>query len=224
MSEEIKTSPYRVVVLISGNGSNLQALIDQQHILGYQVVGVISNKEGAYGLTRAGNAGISVFTIKHKDFKSREDFDRALKNTIINLNANLVVLAGFMRILTPAFTRYFSGKLINIHPSILPNYKGLDTHKRVLENNEKYHGATVHFVTEALDDGAIIIQAKLLIEKGDTEDTLQKRIQVLEHKIFPTAVGWLANKQLYYHNNQVFFDNRPLPATGFQYSTENDQI
>ena len=211
------SQPLRVAVLISGNGSNLQALIEQQKACNFTIVGVICNRIGAFGLSRAQTAGIPTYTLDHKDHSDRTAFDQAMMATIDAFQADLVVLAGFMRILTPEFTQHYTGRLINIHPSLLPKYKGLHTHKRVLEAKEQEHGTTVHFVTAELDTGATIIQAKILINNDDTEKTLQQRIQALEHIIYPLAVSWIASGRLNYKHQQAWLDNQCLPRQGYQY-------
>jgi len=183
--------PTRIVVLISGNGSNLQALIDAERrdeLGGGHVVAVISNREDAYGLERARQAGIPAEHLSHKDFADREAFDAALMQRIDAHQPDLVVMAGFMRILTPGFVHHYVGRLINIHPSLLPKYPGLHTHARALEAGDSEHGATVHFVTEAVDEGPVILQGRVPVHPGDTQETLQQRVHAIEHQIYPEAV------------------------------------
>ena len=191
-SESAATGSVPVVVLISGSGSNLQALIDTQAETNTRIVAVISNVPDAYGLIRAAQAGIPAIVLEHSQYADREAFDAALRQEIDSYQPKLVVLAGFMRILTAGFTDHYHGRLLNIHPSLLPKYKELHTHRRALEAGDSEHGVTVHFVTSKLDDGAHIIQAKVPVHADDTEETLQKRVLVQEHIIYPVAVGWFA--------------------------------
>jgi len=217
----------RVVVLISGSGSNLQALIDgqQQNTLPISIVGVISNKPDVYGLQRADLASIPHCVVNHRDYDGREAFDQALSNAIDQYQPDLVILAGFMRILTADFVRHYQGRMLNIHPSLLPKYQGLHTHQRALDANDQQHGVTVHFVTEELDGGPTIIQAIVPIVGGDTIDTLAKRVQTQEHIIYPMAVEWFATGRLRLdtkstqntQNTQiVLLDNEPLATHGYQ--------
>jgi len=188
----------RIVVLISGSGSNLQAIIDacrEERIPG-TVVGVISNEPSAYGLTRALQANIVAVGLSHRDYDSRKTYDEALADLIETFSPDLIVLAGFMRILTPAFVKKYEGRLINIHPSLLPDYPGLNTHQRVLADRRASHGATVHFVTEDLDGGPIIIQGKTSIVPSDTEGTLAQKVHEVEHEIYPKAIAWFATGRL----------------------------
>lgn len=183
-------SKTRVAVLVSGNGSNLQALIDAAKSPDYpaEIVLVLSNKAGAYALQRAKAAGIATATISHRDYETREAFDRAMDAALKTHAVEFLCLAGFMRILSPWFTHAWAGKAINIHPSLLPAYKGTDTHKRVLEAGEKMHGCTVHWVTEELDSGAILGQATLEVLASDTPETLQQRVHALEHGLYPKVL------------------------------------
>lgn len=209
-----------VVVLISGSGSNLQAIMDAASIAGsYSICGVISNREDAYGLTRAAQAGIPTALVKHQDFPDRESFDAQLISHIDAWQADLVILAGFMRILTDKFVRHYSGRLINIHPSLLPKFKGLHTHQRALEANEAEHGCTVHFVSEELDAGAPILQAATAIIDGDTPDALQQRIHLLEHKIYPVAVDWFCSGRLQQINSLAVLDGVVLGESGKRLET-----
>ena len=206
----------RVVVLLSGNGSNLQALLDQQSSYSYKIVGVISNRPDAFGLQRAERAGIPALAIDHTAYASREDYDQELIKHINRFEPALVILAGYMRILSPPFVSQYQSKLINIHPSLLPDYKGLRTHRRVLEDQQFKHGTTVHFVTEKLDDGAIIIQASLDIHPGDTEQSLLDRVQKIEHSIYPMAVDFLTSGRLVLNGDVLSLDNTPLGQKGYQ--------
>lgn len=208
----------RVVVLISGSGSNLQALIDQQQAgkLAIEIVAVISNKPDVLGLERAAKAGIPQHVINHRDYADRESFDGALAKAIDNYQPQLVVLAGFMRILTADFVRAYQGRMLNIHPSLLPKYQGLHTHQRALDAGDDCHGVTVHFVTEELDGGPSVIQAIVPIIESDTADSLATRVQQQEHIIYPLAVEWFADKRLQLNNNHVQLDNNTLDSTGYQ--------
>ncbi|WP_444894661.1 phosphoribosylglycinamide formyltransferase [Microbulbifer sp. TRSA001] len=210
----------RVAVLISGSGSNLQALLDAaaQEDAPFSVTAVVSNKADAYGLTRAEQAGVPTSVVNHRDYSSRETFDHALIEEIDKCKPDLVVLAGFMRILTPDFVRHYNGRLINIHPSLLPKYQGLHTHKRALEAGDKEHGVTVHFVTEELDGGPPIVQAIVPIKEGDTPELLAKRVQVQEHIIYPMAVTWFAQQRLQMADDRVRLDGELLPHHGVQVS------
>lgn len=212
------SSPCRVVVLISGSGSNLQALIDGQQAgsLPIEIVAVISNKPDVFGLERAQQAGIPQQVINHKDFDDREAFDQQLAISINEHQPDLVVLAGFMRILTAAFTRSFQGRMLNIHPSLLPKYQGLHTHQRALDAGDDCHGVSVHFVTEELDGGPTVIQAIVPIHHGDDANTLAQRVQQQEHIIYPLAVEWFANQRLTLDGNHVLLDNETLSSTGYQ--------
>ena len=199
MSQDVVSpSPIRLVVLISGNGSNLQAIIDNiaNKNLPAQIVAVISNKVGAYGLERAKKAGIKHYVLPYNDFTDREHYDLALKNLIDEYQPDLVILAGFMRILSDEFVEHYSQKIMNIHPSLLPKYKGLNTHQRALDANEKEHGCSVHFVTPELDDGPVILQATVSIEDNDTAETLATRVHQQEHRIYPEAIRLFAEKKL----------------------------
>ena len=193
-----RTEPLRVVVLISGNGSNLQAIIDasEKDPGLYEVVAVVSNRDDAYGLERADRAGISSAVIDHKAYVSREAYDHALMQIIDAFEPELVVLAGFMRILTPAFVRHYAGRMLNIHPSLLPKYKGLNTHQRAIDAGDRVHGCSVHFVTEELDDGPVVLQAEVPVLEGDTAGTLADRVHVQEHIIYPEAVRRFALGEL----------------------------
>jgi phosphoribosylglycinamide formyltransferase-1 len=209
------SAPCNVVVLISGSGSNLQALIDS---LGEgnptRICAVISNRAEALGLQRAQAVGIATHVVRHSDFADREAFDAALMEIIDTHEPQLVVLAGFMRILTAGFVRRYLGRLLNIHPSLLPKYKGLDTHRRALEAGDLEHGCSVHFVTEELDGGPVAIQAAFAIEPGESIDTLTGRVHAAEHIIYPLAVRWFAEGRLRLAEQGAMLDNIPLPTTG----------
>ncbi|MBU2966305.1 phosphoribosylglycinamide formyltransferase [Amphritea sp. 2_MG-2023] len=212
-----------IVVLISGSGSNLQAIIDA--IASGQVAGriaaVLSNKAEAFGLERAKTAGIPQIIINHKDYDSREDFDLAMIEAIDTYAPDLIVLAGFMRILTAEFVRHYQGRMLNIHPSLLPKYKGLHTHQRALDAGDAQHGCTVHFVTEELDGGPLAIQAPLNIHATDNADSLQLRVHRAEHDIYPLAVEWFCADRLSLSvSGAVQLDGTTLPPEGYQFIQE----
>ena len=180
-----------LVVLISGNGSNLQAIIDaiRDGHLQARVNAVISNDADAFGLLRAKEAGIPAITIPHTAHADRADYDRMLGMEVDRYRPDLIILAGFMRILGPGFVRRFPGRILNIHPSLLPRYKGTDTHRRVLESGDNEHGASVHVVTEALDEGPIIQQARVPVLAGDDAESLAQRVLAQEHRLYPAAIA-----------------------------------
>ena len=203
----------RIIVLISGNGSNLQAIIDAagKDNLPVEICAVISNRPNAFGLVRAERAHISIQVLAHQDFSTRDDFEYALGQLIDQYRPDLVVLAGFMRKLGATFVKRYQGRMVNIHPSLLPKYPGLHTHRRVLEAADPEHGVTVHYVTEEVDGGPIIGQARLKVSPSDTEETLQERIHGLEHILYPRVLGWFAGKRVKLDNNQVVFDGNLVP-------------
>ena len=204
-----------VVVLLSGTGSNLQALIDAQTAGNpARIRAVISNRADAYGLQRAREAGIDTRTLDHKAFEGREAFDAALIELIDAFQPKLVVLAGFMRILSADFVRHYQGRLLNIHPSLLPKYKGLHTHQRALEAGDTEHGCSVHFVTEELDGGPLVVQAVLPVMADDTAESLARRVHQQEHQIYPLAVRWFAEGRLRLGAQGAMLDGQPLPASG----------
>lgn len=202
----------RIAVLVSGNGSNLQALIDAQHgkQLSGQIVGVLSNKADAYALRRAEDANIATAVISHQNFPNRESFDVAMHQQLLAWQVDLVILAGFMRILTPEFVSQWQGKMLNIHPSLLPFYKGMNTHQRVLNTGDRLHGCTVHFVTAELDAGQSIAQSVIQVSLQDTAESLAQRVHELEHFIYPQVAEWLCNGQLTWKNGQAYFNKKPL--------------
>lgn len=205
-----------VVVLISGSGSNLQALIDSIAKDGNpaRIAAVISNRADAYGLERARQAGIATRVLDHKQFDGREAFDAALIEAIDGFAPQLVVLAGFMRILTPGFVNHYTGRLLNIHPSLLPKHKGLHTHQRALEAGDSEHGCSVHFVTEELDGGPLVVQAVVPVESGDTPESLAQRVHSQEHHIYPLAMRWFAEGRLRLGATGAQLDGKDLPTTG----------
>ena len=206
------TKKLAVVVLISGGGSNLQAIINamHHHDLPIEIRAVISNKGTAYGLERARRANIPAHTLNHTDFPDRISYSRALQELIDNFKPELVVLAGFMRILPKAFVDHYMGRMLNIHPSLLPEFSGLHTHQRALKANAPEHGASVHFVTNELDGGPLIIQAHVPVHKEDTVETLAERVLEKEHKIYPLAIKWFAQKRLVMQGNHANLDGIPL--------------
>lgn len=209
-----------VVVLVSGNGSNLQAIIDYfaQRSNSAYVSAVISNQPGAFALTRAEGAGIPAVCLDHKAFASREEYDYALAQSINKYSPTLVVLAGFMRILTAEFVQQFEGRMINIHPSLLPKYKGLNTHQKAIDAGDQEHGASVHFVTPELDGGPVIIQSKVPVFEGDSAADLAQRVQQQERNIYPLVVDWFCQQRLVMKNNKAVLDGKVLAESG--YATE----
>lgn len=215
------STPCNVVVLISGSGSNLQALIDSLAGADTPAVirAVISNRADAYGLERARKAGIETRFLDHKAYADRESFDAALIQAIDGFDADLVLLAGFMRILSADFVRHYQGRLLNIHPSLLPQYKGLHTHQRALEAGDAEHGCSVHFVTEELDGGPLVVQAAIPVESDDTPETLAQRVHVQEHVIYPLAMRWFAEGRVRLGEHGAMLDGELLPASGHSYRT-----
>ncbi len=208
----------RIVVMISGSGSNLQTLIEQIHLkdVNANIVCVISNKPDAYGLTRAEDAGIPNICVDSTlSGRDREAYDQLLIDTIEMYQPDLIVLAGFMRILTDEFVANYLGRLVNIHPSLLPKYKGLNTHQRAIDNGDIEHGVSVHFVTPKLDDGPVIIQAKVPIFVDDDADILAQRVQVQEHHIYPLVVKWFVEERLTMCSGKAMMDGQLLGMNGF---------
>lgn len=202
----------RLVVLISGRGSNLQAILDQAASgeLPVEVAAVISNRPGVHGLERARQAGVPALELDHKHFADRPAFEAALIALIDQQQADLVVLAGFMRVLTAGFTEHYRGRLFNIHPSLLPKFRGLHTHERAIEAGESEHGASIHFVTAELDGGPIIVQARVPVLAGDDADALAARVLEQEHRLYPLAIRWFAEQRLRLEGDQVCFDGQAL--------------
>ena len=199
----------KIAVLVSGSGSNLQALIDAR--LSGQIVGVICNKPEAYALKRAQQAGIQTAVIEHKQYPTRETFDDVMHQQLLDWNVDLVVLAGFMRILSAKFVHAWEGKMLNIHPSLLPHYKGMHTHQRVLNTGDVYHGCTVHYVTAELDAGQSLAQGVLRVARHDDVEQLAQRVHELEHLIYPQVVEWICTGALQYYNaNTVMYRNQVL--------------
>ncbi len=214
----------RVVVLISGGGTNLQALIDaaEDEALPIKICAVISNRDNVKGLERAANHNIPAFVVSHKSFTSREAFDERLMEIIDAQGPDLVVLAGFMRILTPAFTEHYAGRMLNIHPSLLPKYQGLNTHQRALDAGDEEHGVSIHFVTAELDGGPVALQARVPVLADDTAETLAARVQTQEHILYPLAVKWFAEGRLQYRDGACYFDGEPMPAGGVNYDASTE--
>lgn len=199
-----------IIVLISGNGSNLQAMIDA----GISISAVVSNNPHAFGLTRAAQANIPTHTLNHTDYSSRKTFDQALIALIDQYQPTLVVLAGFMRILSEDFVNHFYGFLINIHPSLLPKHRGLDTHRRVLAEGDKVHGISIHYVSNDLDAGPLIAQAQIEVYPNDTEASLKTKTQKLEHRLYPDIITKINDGRICLTQDQVLFDGKPLASTG----------
>lgn len=214
----MKLKPCRVVVLISGNGSNLQAIVDASSTSNYVVEAVISNKADAYGLTRAKSANIKTHVLDHKKFTSREAFDIALRKLIDPFNPDLLVLAGFMRILSSDFVQHYAGRTLNIHPSLLPKFPGTNTHQRAIDAGESEHGASVHFVTEELDGGPVIAHARIDILATDSAPELKSRVALIEHQLYPFAVDLFASGRLEMLNNKAVLDSVTLSSTGIDIS------
>lgn len=205
---------FKLVVLLSGNGSNLQAIIDQtmQGKLPVSISAVISNRSDAYGLTRASEAGIPTIILAHHQFESREAFDDAMMRAIAPYGPDLIVLAGFMRILTDKFVHHYRGKLINIHPSLLPKYRGLNTHQRVIDAGDAEHGASVQYVIPELDSGPVILQSAVPVKPDDTAETLKQRVHKAEHVLYPEVIRRIANNEVSLKENTVYYDNQPVSA------------
>jgi len=203
-------SDMPIVVLISGSGTNLQAIIDAvvAGALPVSIRAVVSNRADAYGLKRAAEAGIPTEVVSHRDFDDSRGF------CIDGYQPELVVLAGFMRILHPDFVAYYRNRLINLHPALLPNYPGLHTHQRVLEHGDPVHGASVHYVTEELDAGPVIIQGRVKVDARDTPERLQQKVHAVEHRILPKAIGWIAEKRLSFNGDRVLLDGGVSPEQG----------
>ena len=211
----------RLVVLVSGGGSNLQSIIDAcaNQSVNATISAVISNNPNAGGLERAARGNIPNIALDHRAFDSRETFDQALSELIDSFAPDLVILAGFMRILTPEFVDHYLGKMMNIHPSLLPAYPGLDTHRRAIEAGESKAGATVHFVTPELDGGPAIIQAQVAISATETEDSLAAKVLVFEHQIYPKAIEWFCEDRLKMENTHARLDYKKLPKHGIIYNS-----
>jgi len=198
----------KIAVLVSGSGSNLQALIDAN--LSGQIVGVISNKPEAYALERAAKAGIQTAVIEHKQYPNREAFDDVMHQQLLDWDVDLVVLAGFMRILSAKFVKAWEGKMLNIHPSLLPYYKGMHTHQRVLNTGDVLHGCTVHYVTAELDAGQPLAQGVLKVNLHDNATSLANRVHVLEHLIYPQVVEWICTGAVQHTEQGVLYRGQSM--------------
>ena len=203
-----------VVVLISGRGSNLQSIMDAVELgsLPIEIRAVISNRPDADGLRRATLAGITTRIIDHTGYDNRGAFDDALMATIDGYEPALVILAGFMRILTPGFVRHYQGRMLNIHPSLLPDFPGLDTHARAIEAGRNRHGASVHFVTEETDGGPVVAQVSVPVRADDDATALAERVLTSEHKLYPLVIGWFATGRLLLQDDRLLFDGEPLTS------------
>ena len=199
----------KIVILVSGSGSNLQAIIENCNAkyINAEIISVISNNPDAYGLERAASANINSIIINNKDYISRDHFDSELIKVLDNLNPNLIVLAGFMRILTEKLTNRYVGKIINIHPSLLPKYPGLNTHQEVIRNNDIVHGVSIHYVSSELDCGPLIAQGEIKTKKHDGVSHLIERIHKVEHLIYPEIIKYICEDRIYLESNEVKFKN-----------------
>lgn len=202
----------KAAILISGGGTNLQAFIDavDAGTLDIDLGVVLSNRKDAFGLTRAADAGIATICVPHAAYKSRGDFDAAVVKALAKYEPDLIVLAGFMRILTPRFIGHFDGRILNIHPSLLPKYPGLNTHQRAIEAGDAWHGSTVHFATEELDGGPCIIQGRVPVLADDDAPALASRVLAIEHQIYPEAAALFAAGRLRYRDGSAWLDGEPL--------------
>ena len=201
----------KTAILISGSGTNLQAFIDRVAggVLDLELSVVLSNRPDAYGLVRARDAGIPTACIEHGQFSGRDTFDRAVAATLDEWRPDLLVLAGFMRILSAGFVEHYAGKILNIHPALLPAYPGLNTHQRVLDAGDEWHGSTVHFVTEKLDGGPRILQGRLPIDASESAEQLAARVQTIEHQIYPEAAGWVGEGRVEFRDGKTWIDGKP---------------
>lgn len=207
----------RIVILISGSGTNMVNLVEhcQSGRIHADVVAVISNNSDAGGLAKAAALGIDTAILSHRDFSSREAYDAELEALVQSYQPDLVILAGFMRFLTDTFVHSFAGRLLNIHPSLLPKYKGIHTHQRALDAGDSEHGVSVHFVTEELDGGPVILQAKVPIFEGDQAADLQSRVHEQEYRIYPLVVRWFCEDRLALKDAAVYLDGERLDARGY---------
>jgi phosphoribosylglycinamide formyltransferase-1 len=203
---------FPIAVVISGRGSNMEAIARaaQPAEAGYRVVRVIADRPTAGGLARAAALGIPTAVVPFKEFADRAAFEAALAAELDSSGAELIVLAGFMRILSPQFVQRFEGKLLNIHPSLLPDHKGLDTHARALAARDSHHGASVHFVTAELDGGPVVMQGRLRVQAGDTPESISARVHALEHMIYPHVCALIAAGRVAWRQGTVYFDDQPL--------------
>ena len=206
------SKPSTLAVLISGNGSNLQAIIDaiEDGEINADIKAVISNNREAYGLVRASKHGLHTWVIDHRDYPDREQFDHVLQHYIEQIDPDFIVLAGFMRILGPGFIKAFEHRILNIHPSLLPDYKGLNTYRRALDNGESEHGVSIHLVTAELDDGPIVAQARYPIEPGDDVDDLARKGHGIEHRMYPQVLSLLCDNRLTVEGGRLLYEQKPL--------------
>jgi phosphoribosylglycinamide formyltransferase 1 len=208
------SDPLRLAILISGRGSNMAAIARAcaEERINARVDLVLSDRPGVAGLDTARALGIATGTVAWPGAAERLQFERGLDAALTAVRPDIVVLAGFMRILSQQFVAAHAGRILNIHPSLLPKYRGLHTHRRVLESGDQVHGASVHFVTAELDGGPLILQSKVSVRPGDTEDTLSARVQATEHNIYPRVIGWLADGRLAWRDERPWLDGKPLNA------------
>lgn len=211
---------HRLAVLLSGSGTNLQAIIDAiaDDRLNAEIGLVLANRSDAFGLERARQAGIPTACLSHRDFADRQSFDQAMIDAIDRHQPDTLALAGFMRILSPGFVAHYAGRLLNIHPSLLPRYPGLDTHKRALDAGDSEHGCSIHFVTDELDGGPLVAQAGVPVLANDNPESLSKRVQQREHLLYPLVLGWRADNRLRLTTEGVELDGKVLPPTGYQFA------
>jgi len=202
----------RTAVLVSGSGTNLQAIIDAQNAAAIhtEIVGVLSDRPDAYGLVRASEAGIQTAAINFKGFQERTDYDQELRRAIDSLRPDLIVLAGYMRILPDSTVNAYKGRMLNVHPSLLPAYPGLDTYNRAIAAGESHHGTTVHYVIPELDAGPPVLQYRVAIRANEDEQQLRDRVQAGEYQIYPQAIGWIAEGRLAYSDGGPVLDDKPL--------------
>lgn len=212
MNKADQAALCRTAILISGSGTNLQAFLDRvsDGRLALEIAIVVSNNADAAGLERAEMAGVPTACIAHGEFETREAFDQAVANTLDAYDPQLIILAGFMRILSPWFVRHYSGRVLNIHPALLPKYPGLDTHARVLAEGDTHHGSTVHFVTQTLDGGPPIVAGRLRVDPRESAHELAARVRTIEHQIYPTAAEWFASGRLVFRADDAWLDEKPL--------------
>lgn len=212
--------PLRTVILISGRGSNMQAIHQAvlNEALPISIDAVISNQAGAAGLDYASRHGLQTIVVPHQNYPSREDFDMALMQEIDKFRPRLVILAGFMRILSAQFVNHYLGRLINIHPALLPDFPGLNTHRRALQAGVQRHGASVHYVTPEVDGGPVIVQGSVEVLVDETPESLQSRVLQIEHQIFPLAIRWIAEGKVTFENNHACFNAEPLATGGVNFN------
>lgn len=215
----------KTAILISGSGSNLQSFIDRVGDSDIEIVAVFSNRADAHGLIRAEKAGIDSVCIEQQDHIDREQYDRAVAAKLERWQPDLLILAGFMRILSPWFVRRYEGRILNIHPALLPAYPGLHTHERVIEAGDNWHGATVHFVTEELDGGPRVVQGRLATVAGESADALAARVLAIEHQIYPEAARWFAEQRLQFRDGNAWLEDELLTEpVRFEFDADGKRI